>query len=190
MNHALRLAVMLSDAHFEHRAVVVDDCTSDLQAEDFAPQDTVLYDRVSTGTSDQVGEGGDSGVERRLRSEVARFGRLQSGAVDAPHTRRLGERRRPPRQRSGHVAVIDDQMKVRERTTPGPQKRLPEGAFGFLIGEDPCRVAAHERGPARERFRLPVSVSPLALYEGAQLGLAKGLLPVADDYFFVPLRAP
>ena len=36
----------------------------------------------------------------------------------------------------------------------------------------------------------PVGVAPVPLYEGAQLGLAKGLLPLVVGYFFFPPRAP
>jgi hypothetical protein len=72
----------------------------------------------------------------------------------------------------------------------GPEQPPAQGARRLLVGEHPTGAVLDERRSSREPLRPAVAIAPVPLDEGAQLGLAKGLLPLVVGYFFFPPRAP
>jgi hypothetical protein len=181
---------VLADADLEHRAVVIDNRTRDLEAEHLSAQDAVLDDRFGAGGTDHLGEGFYLGIERWLGRQWRGRRLDQLRAVDPPHRRWIGEGGRPPSQGTGSLGVIDKEVEVLDREAMGPQEGLAEAALGLLVGENPCSAVLDERGAAGKALGSAVALAPTPPYEGAQLGLAKGRSPLVLDYFLFPLRAP
>ncbi|MFL5910119.1 MAG: hypothetical protein ACJ768_06060 [Gaiellaceae bacterium] len=187
MDHPLGLAVVFADAYLQHRAVGLDDSPGHFEPENLAAENAVLDDGLGARGSDDVGKGGDVGVERRLGRQRLGLGWHERRTVDAPDGRLTGKGGRPAGEQAG--AVVDDNVQVVEREPLGPEQCPAQGARRLLVSEHPTGAVLDERCSSREPVRAPVAVAPVPLDEGAQLGLAKGPLPVFG-YFFFPPRAP
>jgi hypothetical protein len=188
VDHSLGLAVVLPHPHLEDRPVGVDDGAGHLEAEYLAAQHAVFDDRVGTGGADDLGEGRDEEIDRRLRRERVGLGDRQRGVLDAPHRRRCGEGGCPAGEHAG--LLVDEKVQVLDREAQSPEQCPSQGARRFLVSEDPARAVLDERRTTGKVLGAPVRLSPLPSDEGAQLGLAKALRPLGVGYFFFPPRAP
>ena len=188
VDDALGLAVVLADADLEHRPVLVDGRTCNLEPEDLGAEDSVLDDRFGAGGSDDVYQGVDPGVERWLGGQWLRFGRRQHRAVDAPDLRRIAERRGAAGEHTRRL--VDEEMEIFDTEPLGPQQGAPQRPLRLVVGQNPNGAVGDRGGAAGKALRPAFGVAPLALDEGAQLGLAKALVPPGVDYFLFPLRAP
>jgi len=180
VDHPLGLAVVLADAHLEHRGVGVDDGPGHFEPQNLAAEDAVLDDGLGARGADDVGEGGDVGVERRLGRQRLGLGSHERRPVDAPDGRRTGECGRPAGEQAG--AIVDDNVQVVEREPLGPEQCPAQGARRLFVSEHPTGAVLDERRSPRKPLRAPVAVAPVPLDEGAQLGLAKGLARPLFDY--------
>jgi hypothetical protein len=188
MDHPLGLAVVLADTHLEYGAVGVDQGSRHFETKDLTAQDALLDDGFGAGRPNDIGEGGDVRGERRLRAQRLGLGSHERRAVDAPDGRRTGECGRPAGEQAG--STIDDEVQFLEREPLGPEQSPAQGARRFLVSEHPTGAVLDERSSSREPLRPAVAIAPAPLDDGAQLGLAEGLLPLLVGYFFFPPRAP
>src|SRR5207237_897305 len=134
MDEALRVAVVLADAHFQKGPVVVDDGTGDLQAEHLAAQDAVLDHGIRARGPQLVGQRRDTRVERRL-GRPRLLETVPAAARPLPTARRRG---RPAWPGEGPAFA-------------GPLLLLPPGAVAALealdapAGVDQLLLAGEER---------------------------------------------
>ena len=135
VDHGECLTIVAADPDIDPGANVVDDHSSDLEAQDLADDDPVLDDDVGPRRFEHRDEG--DGLRMRIGRRRQRLGLdpVQLAPVEPPHDRCLGEQSGSPGQQPG--VVLDDQVEPAEVTGPRPRQAAAEHLGRFVVGQDP-----------------------------------------------------